>query len=114
MGIVGRGAREIRVHVDGQLRVFYVATFAEAVYVLHVFQKKSKRGIATPEAVEVFDEERHQALLNPAGFTSRVRRHDHARIRVGRLREIGRFGVVYVERRSGEAIRGKRCRQQSH
>jgi phage-related protein len=25
---VGRGTREIRVHVDGELRVFYVATFS--------------------------------------------------------------------------------------
>jgi phage-related protein len=26
----------------------YAVKFADAVYVLHVFQKKSKRGIATP------------------------------------------------------------------
>jgi phage-related protein len=43
MRIIGRGAREIRVHVGGELRVFYVATFHEAVYVLHVFEKKSRR-----------------------------------------------------------------------
>ena len=30
-------------------RAVYTAHFANAVYVLHVFQKKSKRGIATPE-----------------------------------------------------------------
>jgi len=29
---------------------FYTVRFAEAVYVLHAFQKKSKRGIATPKA----------------------------------------------------------------
>lgn len=29
-------------------RAVYTVRFAEAVYVLHVFQKKSKRGIATP------------------------------------------------------------------
>jgi phage-related protein len=29
-------------------RAVYTAHFASAVYVLHVFQKKSKRGIATP------------------------------------------------------------------
>ena len=40
---IGRGAREIRVHVDGELRVFYVAMFPEAVYVLHVFQKKTRK-----------------------------------------------------------------------
>jgi phage-related protein len=30
-------------------RAIYTAQFAEAVYVLHVFQKKSKSGIATPK-----------------------------------------------------------------
>jgi phage-related protein len=29
-------------------RAVYTAHFASAIYVLHVFQKKSKRGIATP------------------------------------------------------------------
>jgi phage-related protein len=37
------GAREVRVHVDGERRVFYVATFPEAVYVLHVFEKKTRK-----------------------------------------------------------------------
>lgn len=43
MASVGGGVREIRVHVDGERRVFYVATFAEAVYVLHVFEKKTRK-----------------------------------------------------------------------
>ena len=30
-------------------RAVYAAQFADAVYVLHVFQKKSKHGIATPK-----------------------------------------------------------------
>ena len=30
-------------------RAVYTVKFIEAVYVLHVFQKKSKRGIATPK-----------------------------------------------------------------
>ena len=30
-------------------RAVYTVRFARAVYVLHVFQKKSKRGIATPK-----------------------------------------------------------------
>jgi len=30
-------------------RAVYTANFAEAIYVLHVFQKKSKHGIATPK-----------------------------------------------------------------
>jgi phage-related protein len=32
----------------GTFRAVYTVRFASAVYVLHVFQKKSKRGIATP------------------------------------------------------------------
>jgi phage-related protein len=43
MTSVGAGAREIRVHVAGEFRVFYVATFPEAVYVLHVFHKKARK-----------------------------------------------------------------------
>jgi phage-related protein len=30
-------------------RAVYTVRFGEVVYVLHVFQKKSKRGIATPK-----------------------------------------------------------------
>jgi phage-related protein len=34
---------------SGAYRAVYTAYFADAIYVLHVFQKKSKRGIATPK-----------------------------------------------------------------
>ena len=44
---VGAGAYEIRLHVLGEWRVIYVAKFAEAVYVLHAFGKKSQK---TPKA----------------------------------------------------------------
>ena len=41
---VGAGVIEIRVReADGAFRLLYVAKFAEAVYVLHAFQKKSQR-----------------------------------------------------------------------
>jgi phage-related protein len=43
MPSVGLGVNEIRVRVDGAYRVIYVAKFAEAVYVLHAFQKKSRK-----------------------------------------------------------------------
>tara|TARA_B100000287_G_scaffold432478_1_gene491920 strand:- start:384 stop:728 length:345 start_codon:yes stop_codon:yes gene_type:complete len=40
--IVGAGTREIRINLnDGWFRVMYVAKFAEAIYVLHCFKKKS-------------------------------------------------------------------------
>jgi phage-related protein len=40
---VGAGVREIRIHVLGEWRVLYVAKFAEAIYVLHAFQKKTQK-----------------------------------------------------------------------
>lgn len=44
MGGVGPGVREIRVRSDdGAYRVMVVASFADAVYVLHCFQKKSQK-----------------------------------------------------------------------
>jgi phage-related protein len=41
--LVGAGVIEIRVHVEGEYRVFYVAKFEDAVYVLHVFIKKTRK-----------------------------------------------------------------------
>ena len=41
---------EIIADHDGDTwRAVYTVRFPEAVYVLHAFQKKSKRGIATPK-----------------------------------------------------------------
>ena len=40
---VGRGVREIRIHTGLEHRVLYVAKFAEAVYVLHAFEKRSRK-----------------------------------------------------------------------
>lgn len=40
---VGAGAYEIRIHVLGEWRVIYVAKFADSVYVLHAFQKKTQK-----------------------------------------------------------------------
>lgn len=40
---VGPGVVEIRIHAAGGFRVMYIATFAEAVHVLHAFQKKTQR-----------------------------------------------------------------------
>ena len=34
---------------SGAYRAVYTAQFGDAIYVLHVFQKKSKHGIATPK-----------------------------------------------------------------
>lgn len=44
MKAVGAGACEVRVRdASGAFRVIYVAKFADAVYVLHAFQKKTQK-----------------------------------------------------------------------
>jgi phage-related protein len=44
MSTVGQGVREVRIRDPaGAFRVIYVATFADAVYVLHCFQKKTQQ-----------------------------------------------------------------------
>ena len=44
MSTVGAGVQEIRVWDEsGTYRVLYVAKFEEAVYVLHVFEKRSQK-----------------------------------------------------------------------
>lgn len=43
MPTVGAGAREIRIRIGRQFRVIYIAGFPEAIYVLHVFEKKTQR-----------------------------------------------------------------------
>lgn len=48
-GFGGATVLEVVVDFDGNaFRAVYTVRFAEVVYVLHAFQKKSKRGIATP------------------------------------------------------------------
>jgi phage-related protein len=50
-GFGGAGVLEIVDDFDGDtFRAVYTVRFAKAVYVLHAFQKKSKRGVATPKA----------------------------------------------------------------
>ncbi|MCP4422404.1 MAG: type II toxin-antitoxin system RelE/ParE family toxin [Chloroflexi bacterium] len=43
MKTIGSGVREIRIRVLGEWRVLYVTKFADAVYVLHAFQKKTQK-----------------------------------------------------------------------
>jgi phage-related protein len=58
-GTLCQAAPRIRRRRDSQIvddfegnayRVVYTVSFARVIYVLHAFQKKSKRGIATPKA----------------------------------------------------------------
>lgn len=48
-GFKGSDVLEVVEDFDGDTyRTVYTVRFADAVYVLHAFQKKSKKGIATP------------------------------------------------------------------
>ena len=57
---VGSGVMEIRVHGESEFRVFYVARFEEAVYVLHCFVKKTR---ATRKADIALGRQRYVAML---------------------------------------------------
>lgn len=49
-GFKGAGVLEVVENYDGDTyRAVYTVRFAEVIYVLHCFQKKSKSGIATPK-----------------------------------------------------------------
>ena len=43
MSSIGQGVKEIRIHVEGEFRVLYIAKYEEAIYILHAFQKKTKK-----------------------------------------------------------------------
>ena len=43
MASVAAGVAEIRVHSSVEHRVFYVAKFEEAIYVLHAFDKRTRQ-----------------------------------------------------------------------
>jgi phage-related protein len=68
MPTIGQGVREIRVHGTLEHRVVYIAKFTEAVYVLHAFEKRSRR---TPARDAALTRQRFQQLL-------RQRRRGHA------------------------------------
>lgn len=60
MHTIGAGVREIRIHTGIEHRVLYVAKFAEAVYILHAFEKRSRK--TTMRDVDLAAQ-RYQALI---------------------------------------------------
>lgn len=61
MNSVGQGVKEIRIRdADGAFRVIYLAKLADAVHVLHCFQKKSEK---TTEADIELARKRFRALV---------------------------------------------------
>lgn len=69
-GFHGAGVLEVVDDFDGDtFRTVYTVRFAEAVYVLHAFQKKAKKAIETPKHVIDLVQQRYEA----------ARRHHEAR-----------------------------------
>ena len=64
---IGPGVREIRIRTDVEHRVFYVAKFSEAVYVLHAFEKRSRK---TPKRELQLARDRLRDLLIRKGSES--------------------------------------------
>lgn len=60
MPTVGAGVGEIRISNEREHRVFFVARFHEAIYILHAFEKKSQ---ATARRDIELGQARYQALL---------------------------------------------------
>lgn len=60
MTTVGPGVIEIRVHTRLEHRIFYVAKYEEAVYVLHAFEKRTRQ---TPQSEIVLAQRRLADLI---------------------------------------------------
>jgi len=60
MPAIGPGVNEIRVHADGEHRVFYVAKFARAIYVLGALEKKTWK---TPKSAIDLAKARYREVL---------------------------------------------------
>ncbi len=43
MSTVGPGVIEVRVHTEAEHRIVVIAKFDDAIYVLHVFEKRSRK-----------------------------------------------------------------------
>lgn len=43
MSSIGKGVKELRIHCDNEYRVVYLAQRKEGVYILHSFEKKTKK-----------------------------------------------------------------------
>ena len=60
MSTIGPGVRELRVHTALEHRVCYIAKFAEAIYVLHAFEKRTRK---TSQRDLDLARQRYQALV---------------------------------------------------
>lgn len=66
MPSVGSGVQELRIHCGNEYRILYLAKLAEAVYILHAFEKKTQK---TPQAALDVACRRLQLLLSQRRHT---------------------------------------------
>ena len=65
MNTVGQGVKEVRIRdASGAFRIIYIAKFADAIYVLHCFQKKTQK---TSKADLDLAAKRYRDLLKELG-----------------------------------------------
>jgi phage-related protein len=43
MPSIGPGVQEVRIHTELEHRVFYIAKYEQAIYILHAFEKKTRK-----------------------------------------------------------------------
>lgn len=60
MPAIGTGVCEMRIHTAAEHRVCYVVKFAEAIYVLHAFEKRTRK---TSQRDIELARQRYQALV---------------------------------------------------
>lgn len=78
-GFGGANVLEIMEDDDGNTyRAVYTVRFSHAIYVLHVFQKKSKSGIATPKRdTDLIKERLKRAERHYTHWVNQPRSHGH-------------------------------------
>lgn len=69
MASVGSGVYELRIHTAVEHRVFYMAKFAEGIYVLHAFQKKTQK--TAQRDIEIARERYREVLQRRAALLGR-------------------------------------------
>jgi phage-related protein len=60
MASIGAGVQEIRIHTETEHRVCYVARFLEGIYILHAFEKRTRK--TSPSDIELA-RKRYRELL---------------------------------------------------
>jgi phage-related protein len=71
MSTVGTGVQEIRIHTGLEHRVLYVAKFTEGVYILHAFEKRTRK---TPKREMELARDRFRALIEQRRLQKSVER----------------------------------------